>query len=84
MGQYILRDVAPSHWRFGIKQCCRATFPRYRDSVKDLLGKKMNALARKFHETRDMNVKNELERLLKEYEKLKQPWVFVSKTQKEI
>lgn len=58
--------------------------PRYRDSVKDLLGKKMNALARKFHETRDIHVKNELERLLKEYEKLKQPWVFVSKTQKEI
>jgi hypothetical protein len=58
--------------------------PRYRDSVKDLLGKKMNALARKFHETHDINVKNELERLLKEYGKLKQPWVFVSKTQKEI
>ena len=58
--------------------------PRYRDSVKDLLGKKMNALARKFHETHDITVKNELERLLKEYEKLKQPWVFVSKTQKEI
>ena len=43
-----------------------------------------DALARKFHETHDINVKNELERLLKEYGKLKQPWVFLSKSQKEI
>jgi hypothetical protein len=38
----------------------------------------MNALARKFHEAHDINVKNELERLRKEYGKLKEPWVFVA------
>ena len=42
-----------------------------------------DALARKFHETHDLAVKNELERLLKEYGKLKEPWVFVSKAQNE-
>jgi hypothetical protein len=39
----------------------------------------MDALARKFHETHDMTVKDELERLLREYGKLKEPWVFVSR-----
>jgi hypothetical protein len=38
-----------------------------------------DALARKFHETHDMAVKNELERLLREYGKLKEPWEFVSR-----
>jgi hypothetical protein len=38
-----------------------------------------DALVRKFHETHDMAVKDELERLLKEYGKLKEPWVFVSR-----
>ena len=42
------------------------------------MGKKMDALARKFHETHDTAVKDELERLLKEYGKLKEPWVFVA------
>jgi hypothetical protein len=31
----------------------------------------MDALARKSHETHDMKVKDEIERLLKEYDKLK-------------
>jgi hypothetical protein len=44
--------------------------------VRELLGVRMDALARKFHETHDMKVKDELERLLKEYGKLKEPWVF--------
>jgi len=30
----------------------------------------------KFHETHDMKVKDEVERLLKEYGKLGEPWVF--------
>jgi hypothetical protein len=37
-----------------------------------------DALARKFHETHDMAVKDELERLLKEYGKLEKPWEFVA------
>ena len=61
------------------QQVLRATFPGIRDSVKELLGKHMDALARKFHETHDMKVKDEIERLAKEYGKLKEPWVFVSR-----
>ena len=59
----------------GQQQVLRATFPGIR--VRELLGVRTDALARKFHETHDMAVKNEIERLLKEYGKLKEPWVFV-------
>ena len=58
------------------EQALRATFPGIRDSVRELLGKRMDALARKFHDTHDMKVKDEIERLAKEYGKLKKPWVF--------
>src|SRR4030095_1533985 len=66
------------------QQVLRATFPGIRDSVRELLGVRADALARKFHETHDINVKNEIERLLKEYGKLGKPWEFVARTQKEI
>src|SRR5262245_14550632 len=59
------------------KQALRATFPGIRNSVRALLGKQADALARKFHETHDMAVKDELERLLKEYGELGEPWKFV-------
>ena len=39
----------------------------------------MDALARKFHETHDIKVKDELERLLKEYGQLGKPWEFVAR-----
>ena len=39
----------------------------------------MDALARKFHEAHDMKVKDEIERLPKEHDTLKEPWVFVSR-----
>jgi hypothetical protein len=39
---------------------------------------RMDALASKFHETHDMKVKNEIERLAKEYDRLKEAWVFVA------
>jgi hypothetical protein len=35
----------------------RATFPGIRDGVRELLGVRMDALARKFHETHDMAVR---------------------------
>jgi hypothetical protein len=35
-----------------------------------------DALARKFHETHDLAVKDELDRWLKEYGKLGEPWSF--------
>jgi hypothetical protein len=39
----------------------------------------MDALARRFVRTHNMKVKEEIERLAREYGKLKEPWVFVSK-----
>jgi hypothetical protein len=42
-------------------------------------GARMDALARKFHETHDMTVKDEIERLARERGKLKEPWEFVSR-----
>src|SRR5262245_21546401 len=62
--------------REGQQQVFRVTFPGIRDAVRELLGVRADALARKFHETHDMAVKNELERLLKEYGKLEKPWEF--------
>ena len=46
-------------------------------SVCVLLEVRMDSLARKFHETHDMAVKDEIERLLKEDGKLEKPWEFV-------
>ena len=57
----------------GQQQVLRATFPGIRNCVRELLGVRADALARKFHETHDMAVKDELERLLKEYCKLREP-----------
>ena len=57
----------------------RATFPGIRDSVKELVGKHMDSLARKFVRNHDMKVKDEIERLAREYGKLKEPVVFVSR-----
>ena len=49
----------------GQQQVLRATFPGIRNCVRELLGVRMDALARKFHETHDLAVKDELERWLK-------------------
>src|SRR5262245_14888408 len=65
--------------REGQQQVFRATFPGIRNSVRELIGKQADALARKFHQTHDMAVKDELERLLKEYGKLGKPWEFVAR-----
>jgi len=37
---------------------------------------RMDALARKFHETHDMAVSDEIYRLTGEYSKLKESWIF--------
>jgi hypothetical protein len=42
--------------------------------VKELIGKQMDSLPRKFHETHDMTVKEEIERLANEYGKLGERW----------
>ena len=54
----------------------RVPFPGIRNCVRELLGIRTDVLARKFHETHDMAVKDEIERLLREYGKLGEPWVF--------
>jgi len=61
------------------QQVLRATFPGIRDAVRELFSVRMDALARKFHETHDMKVPDEIYRLAREYGKLKEPWVFVAK-----
>ena len=70
-------EEQPSEKREGQQQVLRATFPGIRNCVRELLGVRTDALARKFHETHNMAVKDELERLLKEYGKLEKPWNFV-------
>jgi hypothetical protein len=61
------------------QQVLRAIFPGIRESVRQLIGKQMDALARKFAATHDIEVKDEIERLAKEYDKLKKQWVFVAR-----
>src|SRR6266478_4152849 len=65
--------------REGQQQVLRPSFDGIRDSVRDLLGMRLDRLARQFATTQDMRVKKEIERLAKEYEKLKEPWRFVAK-----
>ena len=60
----------------GQQQVLRATFPGIRDSVKELVRQHMDSLAQKFVRNHDMKVKDEIERLAREYSKLKEPWVF--------
>ena len=62
--------------REGQQQVFRVTFPGIRNSVRAIIGKQADALARKFHETHDTAVKDEIYRLAREYRKIKKPWVF--------
>ena len=70
------RDYAA---REGQQQVFRATFPGIRDSVRALIVRRMDALARKFHETHDTAVSDEIYRLSRELIKLNEPWRFVSR-----
>jgi hypothetical protein len=65
--------------REGQQQVLRPTFEGIRDSVRELIGKQMDALARQFAATHEMKVKKIFERLAAEYGKLKEPWRFVVK-----
>jgi hypothetical protein len=73
------RDPSVEADKEGQQQVLRATFPRIRKSVKDLLEKEMDALARQFAATQNMKVKEEIERLARELTSLKEPWRFVEK-----
>jgi hypothetical protein len=57
----------------------RPSFDGIRDSVKELIGKQMDTMARKFAATHDMKVKDEIDRLAAELVKLDKPWVFVAR-----
>ena len=60
------------------QQVLRATFPGIRDSVRELLGKRMDKLAREFARTHEPKVRDELSRLSIERGKLPEAWEFVS------
>src|SRR5215468_6718315 len=64
---HVENEEQPLEKREGQQQVLRATFPGIRNCVRELLGVRTDALARKFHETHNMAVKDELERLLREY-----------------
>jgi hypothetical protein len=57
----------------------RPSFDGIRDSVRNLLGIRLDRLTRQFAATQDVKVKVEIERLTIEYDKLKEPWRFVVK-----
>jgi hypothetical protein len=60
------------------QQVLRATFPGIRDAVRILLEVRMDRLALKFHETKDLKVRDEIYRLSRQLIKLDEPWVFVA------
>ena len=68
--------VSPSHRTRAREReaAAGATFPRIRNSIRELIGQEMDALARDFPDTDDMELKNAIERLAKEYGKLGEPW----------
>jgi hypothetical protein len=49
------------------------------DAVRVLLEVRMDRLALKFHETKDLKVRDEIYRLCRELIKLDEPWVFVAR-----
>ena len=65
--------------REGQQQVLRPSFDGIRDSVRNLLGIRLDRLTRQFAATQDVKVKVEIERLTIEYDKLKEPWRFVVK-----
>jgi len=59
--------------REGQQQVLRATFPGIRDCVRELLRGRMDVLARKFYETKDLKVSDEIYRLSRELIKPDEP-----------
>ena len=78
--RYHVQRYGQQHWweLEAQQQVLCAIFPRIRESVKELIEKQMDALARNFAATHDMKVKDEINLLAKEYDKLGEPWVFVA------
>jgi hypothetical protein len=61
------------------QQVLRPSFDGIRDSVRDLLIIRLDRLKRQFAVTHNAKVKEEIERLAPEYDKLMEPWRFVEK-----
>jgi hypothetical protein len=59
-----------AHKKEDEQQALRATFSAIRNSVRELIRTEMDELARDFPDTHDMEVKNAIEYLAKEYGKL--------------
>ena len=78
--RYHVQRYGQQHWweLEAQQQVLCAIFPRIRESLKELIEKQMDALARNFAATHDMKVKDEINLLAKEYGKLGEPWVFVA------
>src|SRR5262245_59730337 len=67
---HVENEKQPLEKREGQQQVLRATFPGIHDSVRVLLEVRMDSLARKFHETKDLKVSDEIYRLAGEHEKV--------------
>jgi len=67
--------IAREHGKEGRQQALCATFPGLRHSVRKLIEGEMDALAHDFPDTDDMELKNAIACLAKEYRKLGEPWV---------
>ena len=74
--QHIARGHGKEHEKEGQQQVLRATFPGIRNSIRELIGHELDALACDFPDTDDMELKNAIACLAKEYGKLGEPWVF--------
>jgi len=72
---HIAREHGKEHEKEGQQQVLRATFAGVRNSIRELIGEEMDALARDFPDTDDIELKNVTECLAKEYGKLGEPWV---------
>jgi hypothetical protein len=73
---HIARERDNDHEKEGQERVLRATFPEIRNSVRELIGTEMDALARDFPDTHDMEVKTVIEYLVREYDRLDEPWAF--------
>ena len=60
--------------REGQQQVLCVTFPKIRNSVRELIGQEMDALARDFPDTDDMELKTAIVCLAREYRRLSKPW----------
>jgi hypothetical protein len=78
-GTHVENQREPLENREGQQQVLCATFPGIRDCVRELLRGRMDVLARKFHETKDLKISDEIYRLAGELMKLDEPWEFVAK-----